>query len=252
MKVTEQETIRHLLQATRVVGRIGSEEGMEAHATDKDKATSEWEQAVFHPFDLAGKQLQRATRFWWLYVLLGLVSIALGAWALGSTINAVSTLVAVFAVFLLYAGVAELVFGTMGRRASWLAIVAGVASIAAGIIALAWPNITLFVLAIFVGVSLLSWGIYEIYLSLADPVIRPRAVVLVEGIALAALGVFALARPNVSIVVLAILVGVFFVVYGLFSFVGGLRLLDMHHTVRKAQSETATETGTAQEIRKAA
>ena len=138
---------------------------------------------------------------------------------------------------LLYTGAVEFVVGVSSRRASWLAIVTGLASMAAGVIALLWPNITLFALAIIVGVSLLSWGIYHIYLSLSDPVIRPRAVTLIEGIALTALGVLALAWPNVSIVVLAVLVGVFFIVYGVFSFVAGVRLLDLHQELKRAGSK---------------
>jgi len=208
---------------------------METHDTH-DKAP-EWEEALLRPLEYANKKMKRATGWWWLYVLLGLVSIALGATALASRINAISTLVVVFAVFLLYTGAVEFVVGVSSRRASWLAIVTGLASMAAGVIALLWPNITLFALAIIVGVSLLSWGIYHIYLSLSDPVIRPRAVTLIEGIALTALGVLALAWPNVSIVVLAVLVGVFFIVYGVFSFVAGVRLLDLHQELKRAGSK---------------
>jgi hypothetical protein len=66
--------------------------------------------------------------------------------------------------------------------------------------------------------------------------------------------VTALARPNVSIVVLAIPVGVFFVAYGLFSFVAGLRLLNLHHALKRSEAKVArdTGTGTAKETRHAA
>ena len=223
---------------------------MEAHKTDNE--TPEWEEALFRPWEYATKKLKRATGWWWLYVLLGLVSIALGASALASRINAIATLAAVFAVFLLYTGAVELVLGVTSRRLAWLAVVTGLASMAAGIIALSWPGITLFVLAIFVGVSLLCWGIYHIYLSLTDPVIRPRAVTLVEGIALAALGVLALAWPIISIVVLAVLVGVFFVVFGTFPFVAGLRLLDLHHQLKRSEVKGAKDASATKETKHAA
>ena len=155
---------------------------MEAHKTDNE--TPEWEEALLRPLEYANKKLRRATGWWWLHVLLGLVSIALGATALASRIDGIATLAAVFAVFLLYTGAVELVLGVTSRRVAWLAVVAGLASMAAGIMALVWPGISLLVLAIIVGVSLLCWGIYHIYLSLTDPIIRPRAVTLVEGIVL--------------------------------------------------------------------
>lgn len=211
---------------------------MESQKIDKtDGTTGEMDHGLFQPFEHAKMEMRRATGWWWLYALLGLVSVALGVTALASRFTAVATLVAVLGVFLIYTGVAEIVFATTIRRDTWVGILAGLASIAAGIIAFAWPGITLYVLAIFVGASLIAWGIYRIYLSFTDPVIRPRAVSLIEGISLMALGTLALAWPNVSIVVLAVLVGVFFIVFGAFSFVGGLYLLDLHHAVKKAGAE---------------
>ena len=208
---------------------------MESKKTDK--TTGELGDALLHPVGQIAQEARKATRWWGLFVLFGLVSVALGVTALASRIDAVATLVAVLAVSLIYAGMAELAFATTTRHHTWVGVLAGVASIAAGFIALAWPGVTLVVLAVLVGASLISWGVYRIYQSLADPALRPRAVTLIEGIVLSALGVLALAWPNVSIAVLAILVGVFFIVLGVFSFVGGLHMLDLHHALKKAGAE---------------
>ena len=211
---------------------------MESKKTDKtDKTTGELGDALLHPVGHIAKEARKSTRWWWLFVLFGLVSIALGVTALASRIDAVATLVAVFAGSLIFAGMAELAFTSTTRDHKWPGILAGVASIAAGFIALAWPGVTLVVLAVLIGVSLISWGVYRIYLSFVDPYIRPRAVTLIEGILLVALGVLALAWPNVSILVLAVLVGVFFIVFGIFSFVSGLHMLDLHHALKKAEAD---------------
>jgi hypothetical protein len=37
--------------------------------------------------------------------------------------------------------------------------------------------------------------------------------------------------------VLAVLVGVFFIGFGIFSFVSGLHMLDLHHTLKKAEAD---------------
>jgi len=208
---------------------------MESKKTDR--TTGDLGDVLLHPVGHIAQEARKATRWWGLFVLFGLVSVVLGVTALASRIDAVVTLVAVFAVSLIYAGLAELAFATTTRRHTWVGVLASVASIAAGFIALAWPGVTLVVLAVLVGASLISWGIYRIYLSFADPVLRPRAVTLSEGIVLTALAVLALAWPNVSIAVLAILVGVFFIVLGIFSFVGGLHMLDLHHALKKAGAE---------------
>jgi len=210
---------------------------------EKPDEARELQDALLHPLEFAEGEARRATGWWWLYVLLGLVSIALGATALASRINAIATLVAVFAAFLLFTGAVEFVLGLSGRRVAWLAVVAGVASMVTGVVAFIWPSISLFALAVIVGVSLLCWGIYHIYLSFADPVIRPRTVTLIGGMACTAIGVLALAWPRISIVVLAVLVGVFFIVYGVFAFIAGLRLLDLHHELRRAETQRDSDVG---------
>jgi uncharacterized membrane protein HdeD (DUF308 family) len=129
---------------------------MESQKTDR--TSREPDHGLFQPFEHANTEVRRATGWWWLYVLLGLVSVALGVAALASRLTAVATLVAVLAVFLMYTGMAEIVFATTIRRHAWLGILTGAASIAAGIIAFAWPGITLYVLAIFVGASLVAWA----------------------------------------------------------------------------------------------
>jgi uncharacterized membrane protein HdeD (DUF308 family) len=212
---------------------------MESQKTNKtDKTIGELGDALLNPIGYIAKEARKSTRWWWLFVLFGLASIALGVTALASRIDATATLVAVVAVSFIFTGMAELAFAATTRDHKWTGILAGVASIAAGFIALAWPGVTLVVLAVLVGAGLISWGIYRIYLSFVDPYVRPRAVTLIEGILLAALGVLALAWPNVSILVLAVLVGVFFIVFGIFSFVSGLHMLDLHHALKRAEAET--------------
>jgi len=211
---------------------------MESQKTDMtDKTTGGLGDALLRPVGQIAQEARKATGRWWLFVLFGLASVALGVTALASRIDAVATLVVVFAVSLIYAGTAELAFASATRQNRWLGILAGMASIAAGFIALAWPGVTLLVLAVLVGATLVFWGVYTIYLSFADPLLRPRAITLIEGIVLTALGVLALAWPHVSILVLAVLVGVFFIVFGIFSFVSGLHMLDLHHALKKAEAD---------------
>jgi len=210
---------------------------MESKTDKTDKTFGEPGDALPNPIGHIAEEARKSTRWWWLLVLFGLASIALGVTALASRIDAVATLVAVFAGSLIFAGLAELAFTSTTRDHKWPGILAGVASIAAGFIALAWPSVTLVVLAVLIGASLISWGVYRIYLSFVDPYVRPRAVTLIEGVLLLALGVLALAWPNVSILVLAVLVGVFFIGFGIFSFVSGLHMLDLHHTLKKAEAD---------------
>jgi len=195
----------------------------------------ERESVVPRPLETVRRQARRATGSWWTHILLGLVVIALGVFALLSQVNAIATMVALVAVLLLAAGGVEIAIGSTSRPVSWLAVVGGTASLTLGVVALAWPGATLFVVAFFVGISLLAWGAYDIYRSVTDPLIRPRSISLVLGLLLAALGVLVLIHPTVSALVLGILVGVFLIVQGVFSVVLGLRLLDAHRALRRVE-----------------
>jgi uncharacterized membrane protein HdeD (DUF308 family) len=189
-----------------------------------------------------------ATASWWVHVLLGLGTIALGVFALASGVNAVSTVVALVSALLLCGGTAELLLGATTKPVSWPAIIAGIASIVLGIVALAWPIATAYALAIIVGISLIAWGVYDIYVSVTDPLVRPRWFALVSGVALCALGIFALAVPTVSAVVLGFFVGILLIVQGVVAFAAGLRLLDarramkrIEHNVEKRRINDTTE-----------
>ncbi len=60
---------------------------MESQNTDR--TTGELNHGPFQPFEHANKQMRRATSWWWLYALLGLVSVALGVTALASRPTAI-------------------------------------------------------------------------------------------------------------------------------------------------------------------
>jgi len=200
-----------------------------------DEARDDRGETFPRPLDAVHREAKRATGSWWVHVLVGLTAIALGVFALVSQVNAVATLVGLVAVLLLATGALELVIGAASRPVTWLAIAAGVASIALGIVAVAWPNATLYVLALIVGVSLVAWGVYDVYKSLTDRVVRPRSVALVLGIALVAVGAVVLVHPTVSALVLGILVGVFLIIQGGFLLVIGLRLLDARRAMRRVE-----------------
>lgn len=206
---------------------------METQSTDREPASRHY--VLLGPMGVARRVGRRATGAWWTHVLLGLVVIALGVFALASEINAVSTMIALVGVLLLCSGGAEIAIGSTSLPRSWLAIVAGTASIMLGTCALAWPGATLYVVAIFVGISLLAWGVYDVCRSVTDSVVKPRLAALVLGLALAALGVLVLVHPTFSAVVLGMLVGTFLIIQGVLSFGVGLRLLDLHRTMRRLE-----------------
>ena len=189
------------------------------------------EAIVLRAFDAVRRAAKRATGSWWTYVLLAAVAIALGMFAVYSQANALSTLVALVGVLLLCAGTVAFLVASTSRPASWRAITAGVAAITLGAAALVWPNATLYVLPLSVGIGLIVWGGYDVFRSLSDAVVGRRSRTVLSGIVLTALGVLALVRPAVSAWVLGILAGLVLVGLGVYAAEAGFRLLDLHRAL---------------------
>ena len=101
-----------------------------------------------------------------------------------------------------------------GRLPTWLLVVTGLISLAAGVLAFAWPGVTLAALAVLVGVAVLVDGIG----ALVDGVVGPpgsgrlgRALVGLLGIVV---GLVALRSPGLTLLVLAFVTGVWVVCAG--------------------------------------
>jgi uncharacterized membrane protein HdeD (DUF308 family) len=101
-------------------------------------------------------------------------------------------------------------------------IVWGLLSIAAGVAALVWPDITLWALAVVIGILLIARGALRALASVAS---RPPmwGFWLVVGIVEVAAGVVALVWPEITIFVLAVVIGIDLVIVGVAGIAFALR-----------------------------
>ena len=104
-------------------------------------------------------------------------------------------------------------------RHSWLALmVAGLGMSALGIVVLAWPKETLAVLAILVGAALIVSGglrLFEAFGPRSEDAAGRRFGSGVIGLLAVIVGVYCLADQAVTVLVLALLVGVLWIVHGI-------------------------------------
>jgi len=103
-------------------------------------------------------------------------------------------------------------------RLAWpVVLTAAVAALAIGILLLAWPKATLTVVAILLGVSLVAAGLYRLFEGFAAPHVSggTRAAYLITGLIAVAVGLFCLRHHDVTIFLLAFLVGVFWIMHGI-------------------------------------
>jgi uncharacterized membrane protein HdeD (DUF308 family) len=161
---------------------------------------------------------------WWISVLGGLALIALGVWLLTNLFESVVVLAWLVGISLIVAGIVE-VMALHGERdigpAGWLA---GGLLVAAGIAVMAWPDITLWAIAVLAGIGLVVAGAVRVVLALTDRDRSDMALQVGLGGLSIALGIVVLAWPDATLVVLAVLLGVRAIGVGLIAIGVGWQL----------------------------
>lgn len=165
---------------------------------------------------------EMARRFWGLLVALGVVAIVFGLVVLANIWASVH-LVAIFAgLFLLFAGVMQLVSRSTGRSRTGR-IFAGLIAIVAGIVLIAWPGASVKTVAVVVGVSFLIWGVSVAIVALVERG-EGSGVIASFGALLAVVGVIFIAWPGPTVTILMVLVGASAILFGISCIAQGLAL----------------------------
>ncbi|GHF80472.1 uncharacterized membrane protein HdeD (DUF308 family) [Amycolatopsis bartoniae] len=189
---------------------------------------------TYRPFGLPtdlGEQVRRVTGRWWLVTLLGLATAVLGVLLLANLATAVGVLATLVAIALIVEGVNQLVTADRQHR-RWPAYALGVVWVVVGVIALAWPGITLLALAATVGVGLVVGGVIEAAGAIAARRALPMwGLWLTLGVLTLVIGIIALAWPGLTILTLAIWLGITLVVRGVSAIAFGLLLRRAHRSV---------------------
>jgi uncharacterized membrane protein HdeD (DUF308 family) len=105
--------------------------------------------------------------------------------------------------------------GRIGRHWGWL-LAFGILTVALGICAVVWPSITLLAAAIVFGVQLIVAGIYRLVGAFAsdDASGTTRVLLALLGILSLVVGLYAVRHVLLTIVALALLLGIFWIVNG--------------------------------------
>jgi len=172
------------------------------------------------------------SRWWWTFILRGLLAVAFGVLAFIAPAWGLAILVALFGVWALIDGIASLWTGIRTRRVArnwWLEIVEGVVSVLAGLIALALPGFAAGILLLLIAAWAIVTGALQIWNA-----IRLREQIQGEfwlGLAGAAsilFGILIFLFPAQSTLTLVWLIGSGAIVIGAFLILLGWRLRGVH------------------------
>ncbi len=162
---------------------------------------------------LAGLRKLLARRLpWWLVLVIGIACVVLGGFLIADPFRSLTVLTWVVGAALIVSGVGEIASAATASR-QWTSYLVGVVWIGAGVLAVAWPGITIGALAIAAGVALVVGGLVKILAALLGGG-DERLIQGVSGLTNAIVGLLALAWPDATVLVLAVLFGIGIAVFG--------------------------------------
>jgi uncharacterized membrane protein HdeD (DUF308 family) len=177
-------------------------------------------------------------------IVRGILAVAVGIVALAWPGITVLALVILFAIYAFIAAGMEAVKAFSSERAGPVVghLLLGLVDIGAGVIALAWPGPTALVLVLLVGAWATIGGLVEIYAGFqAGEPAGTRALFFVSGLISIAFGIALFARPGMGAVALALLFGLFNLVYGIWALMQGIDLRRAHRTVGSLVDEQSRQ-----------
>ena len=107
----------------------------------------------------------------------------------------------------------------------WLLLLRGIAAIVFGVLAFAWPGITILSLVFVYGAYALVDGVFSLYAAIrGGDGAAPRWWLAVVGVAGVLAGVISFANPPLVALWLLLLIGAWAIVSGIFEIIGAIRL----------------------------
>ena len=160
-------------------------------------------------------------------ILLGILAVVVGIIAIAWPNVTILALVILFAVYAFIAGGLQAARAFSSRSAGPVFgyLLLALIDLAAGVIALVWPGPTAFVLVIVVGAWALVGGVVEVVAGFGSgETAGTRALFIVSGLVSVAFGILLFARPGVGAVTLALLFGLYSMIYGFSQITAGVEV----------------------------
>lgn len=175
--------------------------------------------------DVTAQAVRSLRRVWWLPVLRGVLLLVLGLLLMAQPAASVQAIVWLFGIFAIVDGVVTIIQGLSNRDVpgwSWW-VVEGVAGLGVGVVVVLWPGPTVRVLFFLLAAWLLVLGVVSILAAVA--VSRAGDASwhwpLAFGLVCTLFAVLLIARPQGTLAVFGVLLGLFAFVGGVLNVVNG-------------------------------
>jgi uncharacterized membrane protein HdeD (DUF308 family) len=175
---------------------------------------------------------------WKSTLVSGILSLVLGVLVLAWPGKTVLVAAVAFGVYLLITGIAQVIFAfslhvSAGSRV--LLFISGAASLILALLAFRHfgtdQRLAVLLLAIWIGVGFIFRGVATTVSAISDPTLPGRAWSIFVGVISLLAGIVVIASPFDSILILAIVVGAWFVVIGIFEIVSSFGIRKASQTL---------------------
>ena len=176
--------------------------------------------------------LDLLSKRWWWILVRGIAAILFGIAAFAWPGLTIWALVMLFAAYAIVDGASMIVFGRRLGNWFWYAL-AGLVSMAAGVIAIAWPGITSMALLWVIAAWAILSGIFKIMSGIEIRKAVEGEWVLYVGGALAILfGLMLFFRPGAGALSVVWLIGTFMILFGILQVILSFKLKGLHGDVK--------------------
>jgi uncharacterized membrane protein HdeD (DUF308 family) len=181
-------------------------------------------------------------------IVRGILALAVGIMALAWPGVTVLALVILFAVYAFIAAGLQAARAFSSRTVGPVFghLLLGLVDLAAGVVALAWPGPTALVLVLIVASWAVVAGLLQIFAAFgAGEPAGTRALFILGGLVTVAFGVVLFAHPGVGALTLAVLFGLFNLIYGGWALVHGIELRQTSKSLHSAVPDRKERTAAA-------
>jgi uncharacterized membrane protein HdeD (DUF308 family) len=154
------------------------------------------------------------TSGWWLSIVGGALLLILGIWMVTNLYDSPVVLAWLVGASLILTGIVEVMALHGERGIGWAVWISGALLVAAGLAMIVWPGITLWALAVLAGIGLVLAGVMRLVTAFMDRDQPDFVLNLALGVLGIVVGVMVLAWPEATLMVLALILGIRFIVTG--------------------------------------
>ena len=154
---------------------------------------------------------------WWILLLLGILSVGFGALLIFWPGTTLAVLTTVIGLFMIVAGIARFFVGVFDAEGEQriLMVIAGIVGVVLGVAIVQNPQAAIKVVVLLTALFWIISGMIDLFRGLSDASLPDRSVRIVFGALSAVFGVVILAWPDITVGVLAVLMGVYVVFFGI-------------------------------------